>query len=37
MTVRRVVGVPGSTGSACHAANTEPSGVLTAMGLDRDR
>lgn len=30
-------GVAASTGSACHAGATEPSPVLTAMGLDRDR
>jgi cysteine desulfurase len=30
-------GVAASTGSACHAGITEPSPVLTAMGLDRDR
>lgn len=29
--------VAASTGSACHAGRTEPSGVLTAMGLSRDR
>jgi cysteine desulfurase len=26
-----------STGSACHAADPEPSGVLLAMGLPRER
>lgn len=29
--------VAASTGSACHAGRTEPSGVLTAMGLPRGR
>jgi cysteine desulfurase len=29
--------VAASTGSACHAGATEPSPVLNAMGLDRDR
>ncbi len=29
--------VAASTGSACHAGRTDPSGVLTAMGLPRDR
>jgi cysteine desulfurase len=29
--------VAASTGSACHAGRTEPSGVLLAMGLDRER
>ncbi len=29
--------VAASTGSACHAGRTDPSGVLTAMGLSRDR
>lgn len=29
--------IAASTGSACHAGRTEPSGVLTAMGLPRDR
>ena len=26
-----------STGAACHAGDAEPSAVLTAMGIDRDR
>jgi cysteine desulfurase len=29
--------VAASTGSACHTGAAEPSPVLTAMGLDRDR
>jgi cysteine desulfurase len=29
--------VAASTGSACHAGRTEPSGVLTAMGIERAR
>ena len=29
--------VAASTGSACHAGRTEPSGVLLAMGIDRER
>ena len=29
--------VAASTGSACHAGRTEPSGVLTAMGIGRQR
>src|SRR5688572_13762511 len=33
----RTLRVAASTGSACHAGRTEPSGVLTAMGLDRER
>ena len=28
--------IAASTGSACHTGRTEPSGVLTAMGLQRD-
>lgn len=32
-----VPNVAASTGSACHAGSTEPSPVLSAMGLDRDR
>jgi cysteine desulfurase len=33
----RTPGVAASTGSACHAGRTEPSGVLTAMEIDRER
>jgi cysteine desulfurase len=33
----RTPSVAASTGSACHAGRTEPSGVLTAMGIDRER
>jgi cysteine desulfurase len=29
--------IASSTGSACHEGNTEPSGVLTAMGITRER
>jgi cysteine desulfurase len=29
--------VAASTGSACHAGRTEPSGVLLAMGIERER
>ena len=29
--------IAASTGSACHAGRTEPSGVLLAMGIDRER
>ena len=29
--------IASSTGSACHEGNTDPSSVLTAMGLTRDR
>jgi cysteine desulfurase len=32
-----VADMAASTGSACHIGTTEPSPVLTAMGLDRDR
>jgi cysteine desulfurase len=31
------VGLAAATGAACHAGTTEPSPVLSAMGLDRDR
>ena len=31
------VGIAAATGSACHAGTTDPSAVLSAMGLDRDR
>src|SRR5688572_3936900 len=33
----RTPGIAASTGSACHAGRTEPSGVLMAMGLGRAR
>jgi cysteine desulfurase len=33
----RTPAVAASTGSACHAGRTEPSGVLTAMGIERGR
>jgi cysteine desulfurase len=33
----RTPAVAASTGSACHAGRTEPSGVLTAMGVERGR
>jgi cysteine desulfurase len=33
----RTPGIAASTGSACHAGRTEPSGVLTAMGVARER
>ena len=33
----RTPAIAASTGSACHAGRTEPSGVLLAMGIDRER
>jgi cysteine desulfurase len=33
----RTPAVAASTGSACHAGRTEPSGVLLAMGIERER
>lgn len=35
--LRRIPEIAASTGSACHAGSTEPSSVLTAMGLTRER
>jgi len=32
----RIPEIAASTGAACHAGSTEPSGVLLAMGLDRE-
>jgi cysteine desulfurase len=29
--------IAASTGSACHEGNTEPSSILLAMGLSRER
>ena len=45
MSIRGIVGeellsripeITASTGAACHAGSTEPSGVLLEMGLDRE-
>jgi cysteine desulfurase len=33
----RTPAIAASTGSACHAGRTEPSGVLTEMGIERGR
>ena len=33
----RTPAIAAATGSACHSGRTEPSAVLTAMGLDADR
>jgi len=33
----RTPAIAASTGSACHAGRTEPSGVLLAMGIARER
>ena len=33
----RIPEIAASTGAACHAGSTEPSGVLLAMGLSRER
>jgi cysteine desulfurase len=33
----RAPSIAAATGSACHSGRTEPSSVLTAMGLDADR
>jgi cysteine desulfurase len=33
----RTPSVAASTGSACHSGRTDPSAVLTAMGIDRER
>ena len=32
----RIPEITASTGSACHAESTDPSGVLLEMGLDRE-
>lgn len=34
--LQRIPEIAASTGSACHAGSTEPSGVLLEMGLDRE-
>ena len=35
--LHRLNGIAASTGSACHTGQTEPSPVLTAMGIGRER
>ena len=35
--LRQIPEIAASTGSACHAGSTEPSSVLTAMGLTREQ
>jgi cysteine desulfurase len=34
--LQRIPEIAASTGAACHAGSTEPSGVLLAMGVDRE-